>query len=252
MTVALRAEARKLTTTQVLFWMVVLVVGLSLLIAGLTAGLTGTDDAGPPPMEQLINGTVGLAVLISSVLGVIGVTGEYRHLTATPTFLSVPHRGTVITAKMITYAITGLILGALAVVVPILVAAPWLNARGFDADLGSDAMMRIIVGGIIASGIWGVIGVGFGALLRNQIAAVVGILLYRFLVEGILASIPKVQEAFPYLPGGATASLLATSDTDTGGGFDLLSPWVGGGLLLAYGVVFAVVASLLTVRRDVT
>ena len=251
MTVALRAEVRKLTTTQVLFWMVVLVVGLSVLVASLTAGLSDSDSTGL--MEDLINGTVGLAILISSVLGVIGVTGEYRHLTVTPTFLSIPRRRTVIGAKMVTYLVTGLALGAVAVLTSIVIAAPWLSARGIDTDLGSEDVMRIIIGGIIASGIWGVIGVGVGALLRNQIAAVVGILLYRFLIEGILSSIPKVQAAFPYLPGGATSSLLSTTSQSTADlGYDLLSPWAGGALLLAYGVVFAVIASLLTVRRDVT
>lgn len=251
MTVALRAEVRKLTTTQVLIWMVVLVVGLSVLVASLTAGLSDPDSSGL--MEDLINGTVGLAILISSVLGVIGITGEYRHLTVTPTFLSIPRRSTVIGAKMITYLVTGLVLGAVAVLTSIVIAAPWLSARGVDTDLGSEDVVRIIIGGIIASGIWGVIGVGVGALLRNQIAAVVGILLYRFLIEGILSSIPKVQAAFPYLPGGATSSLLSTTNQTTADlGYDLLSPWAGGALLLAYGIVFAVIASLLTVRRDVT
>jgi hypothetical protein len=97
-----------------------------------------------------------------------------------------------------------------------------------------------------------VIGVGVGALLRNQVAAVVGIVLYRFLIEGILSAIPKVQNAYPYLPGGATVSLLQGSDADTGAPFDLLSPWVGGLLLLAYGLVLAILGSRLTVRRDVT
>jgi hypothetical protein len=91
-TVALRAESRKLLTTQVWFWMVVLQLGLTLLVACLASAFTEADDTGVP-IEGILNGTVGFAVLIASVLGVIGITGEYRHLTATPTFLSVPRRG---------------------------------------------------------------------------------------------------------------------------------------------------------------
>jgi ABC-2 type transport system permease protein len=250
-TVALRAESRKLLTTQVWLWMFVLQLGLTLLVACLVSAFSKTTDEGVP-LESILNGTVGFAVLIASVLGVIGITGEYRHLTATPTFLSVPRRGTVIGAKLLTYFVTGLLLGVVAVVVSIAVADPWLSARGFDVDLGSDSVVRIIVGGIIASGIWGIIGVGVGALLRNQIAAVVGIVLYRFLIEGILSAIPKVQNAYPYLPGGATTSLLQGSDGSSGAPFDLLSPWVGGLALLAYGLVFAILGSQLTVRRDVS
>ena len=251
MTVALRAESRKLLTTQVWFWMFILQLGLTLLVACLVSAFSKTTDTGVP-MESILNGTVGFSVLIASVLGVIGITGEYRHLTATPTFLSVPRRGTVIGAKLLTYFVAGLLLGVVAVAVSVAVAAPWLSARGFTVDLGSDNAVRIIVGGIIASGIWGIIGVGVGALLRNQVAAVVGIVLYRFLIEGILSAIPKVQNAYPYLPGGATASLLQGTDTSNGAPFTLLSPWVGGLLLLGYGLVFAILGSMLTVRRDVT
>jgi ABC-2 type transport system permease protein len=141
----------------------------------------------------------------------------------------------------------------LTVALALAVATPWLRARGIDVDLGASSTLRIIVGGIIASGIWGVIGIGVGALLRNQVAAVVGIVLYRFLIEGILSAIPKVKSAYPYLPGGATNSLLTTNDPNVNdGSLHLLSPWVGGALLLAYGLVFAIVGTMLTVRRDVT
>jgi ABC-2 type transport system permease protein len=250
-TVALRAETRKLLTTQVWFWMALLALGLSLLVACLVSGFTKPEDPGIP-IEGVLNACIGFAVLISSVFGVIGVTGEYRHLTVTPTFLSVPRRGTVIAAKLVTYLVTGLVLGALCIGLALAVAAPWLSARGVTVDLGANSTIRIIIGGIIASGIWGVIGVGVGALLRNQVAAVVGIVLYRFLVEGILSAIPHVKSAYPYLPGGATTALVNTADPNVGNPSDLLSPYAGGALLLAYGLVFAILGSLLTVRRDVT
>ncbi|HEV7656290.1 MAG TPA: hypothetical protein VGP36_16365 [Mycobacteriales bacterium] len=251
MTLALRAESRKLFTTRVWFWLVVLTAGLSLLITGLNAGLTRIDDPANF-MQDAVSGTTGLAVIISSVLGVIGVTGEYRHLTVTPTFLSVPRRGSVITAKMITYGITGLALGALAVASSVVITAVIFSARGIDVELGSDDVPRIIVGGIVASGIWGVIGVGVGALLRNQVAAVVGILLYRFVVETLIFAIAKVQQAYPYVPGGATTALSTGSGDRTNGDITLLTPWAGGIVLLAYGVAFAVLAWLFTVRRDVS
>jgi ABC-2 type transport system permease protein len=250
-TVALRAEARKLLTTQVWFWTALLAVGLSLLVACLISAFTNPQDGGIP-IEGLLNACIGFAVLIASVIGVIGVTGEYRHLTVTPTFLSVPRRGTVIGAKLVTYLVFGLLLGAVCIALALAVGAPWLSARNIPVDLGANSTVRIIIGGIIASGIWGVIGVGVGSLLRNQVAAVVGIVLYRFLFEGILSAIPHVKSAYPYLPGGATSALVNTSDPNVGNPLDLLSPLAGGALLLAYGLVFAILGSMLTVRRDVT
>ena len=251
MTTALRAEVRKLTTTQVWVWMIVLAVGLTLLVTSLTSAFT-EPDAGGEPLEAALNAATSFGYVIAAVLGVIGVTGEYRHLTVTPTFLSVPRRGTVIGAKIALYFATGLLLGLLCMGAAIAVGVPWMSARGIDVDLGAESTMRIIIGGIITVAIFGIIGVGVGALIRNQVAAVVGLIIYLFLIEGILSAIPRVQEAYPYLPGGAASGLIRTDDPNVQSPVDLLEPWQGGVLLLAYGLIFAIVGSLLTVRRDVT
>lgn len=251
MITALRAEVRKLTTTQVWIWMIVLAVGLTLLVTCLASAFTEPDDGGMP-IEAVLNAAVSFGYVVAAVLGVIGVTGEYRHLTVTPTFLSVPKRGTVIGAKLALYLVTGLIIGVLCIGAAIAVGATWMGARGIDVDLGAESTVRIIIGGIITVAIFGIIGVGVGALIRNQVAAVVGLILYLFLIEGILSAIPKVQEAYPYLPGGAAGALISTTDPNAQVGIELLEPWQGGVLLVIYGLVFAVVGSLLTVRRDVT
>ena len=251
MTAALRAESRKLFTTQVWLWLALLAVSLTVVVSGLVSGFTPADDQGRP-LEAMLNAAIGFAGLIAAVLGVIGITGEYRHLTATPTFLSVPKRGTVIGAKLLVYLLTGLALGVLCVGASLAVGSTWLNARGFALDVGSDSTLRIIFGGIVAVAIYGIIGVGVGALLRNQVAAVVGIVIYLFVAEPILSAIPKVQEAYPYLPGGAASALTATQDPNVQSPVQLLDPWVGGLLLLAYGLAFAILGSGLTVRRDVT
>jgi ABC-2 type transport system permease protein len=250
-TAALRAETRKLLTTQVWFWLTVLALGLSLLVAGLISGFSQPSDGGVP-LEAALNAAIGFSSLIAAVLGVIGITGEYRHLIITPTFLSVPRRGVVVSAKLVVYLFTGLLLSALCIGAVIALAAPWLDARGFPIDLGADSTVRIIFGGIVSVAIYGIIGVGVGALLRNQVAAVVGIVIYLFVVEPILSAIPKVQSAYPYLPGGASSALVQTADPNAQSPVDLLEPWQGGLLLLAYGLVFAILGSWLAVRRDVT
>ena len=252
MTVALRAEVRKLLTTQVWFWLAALALGMTLLVTGLISAFSEQVEGGAP-LEALLNAAIGFADLIAAVLGVIGITGEYRHLTATPTFLSVPRRGRVVTAKLLVYLLTGLLLGILCVGAALAVGAPWLDARGFPIDLGADSTVRIIVGGIVSVAIYGLIGVGVGALLRNQVAAVVGIVIYLFVAEPVLSIVPGVQEAYPYLPGGAASALTATTDPNVQPpGVTLLEPWQGGLLLLAYGLAFAILGSRLAVRRDIT
>ncbi len=75
---------------------------------------------------------------------------------------------------------------------------------------------------------------------------------WTYIVEPILSGIPVLQVVGKWLPGGA-ASALMNIDIDTGlGRPDLLPAWGGALILVAYGLLFAAVASATTVRRDIT
>ena len=80
------------------------------------------------------------------------------------------------------------------------------------------------------------------------IAAIVGSLVYLFVVENVIAGIPATASAYKWLPGGALRAVASSGQP----GPSLLHPWQGGLLLLGYGLVAAVIGTLLTVRRDIT
>ena len=88
---------------------------------------------------------------------------------------------------------------------------------------------------------------GIGALLRNQVGAIVGSLVYLFVVEGLFQSLSALQGAYKWMPGGAADAMLPTAQP-----IELLEPWQGGLLLLGYGLGVAALGTFLTVRRDVT
>jgi hypothetical protein len=94
--------------------------------------------------------------------------------------------------------------------------------------------------------------VGLGALLRNQVGAIVGALVYLYVVEPLLSAFSATAAVYKWLPGGA---LEAMTTTFRGGPAavapDLLERWQGGLLLLGYGLVAALLGTLLAVRRDV-
>ena len=47
-------------------------------------------------------------------------------------------------------------------------------------------MTEIVAGQILAGGLWAAIGVGFGAIVRNQVGAIVGALIWTFVGENLL------------------------------------------------------------------
>ena len=73
-----------------------------------------------------------------------------------------------------------------------------------------------------------------------------GALVYLRVVEPVIRSIPATSGAYKWMPGGGLEAMAATFQ-----GPDLLDAWQGGQLLVGYGLLAALLGTLLAVRRDV-
>jgi ABC-2 type transport system permease protein len=149
---------------------------------------------------------------------------------------------------LVTYALTGVgyALASLAVVAAI--ALPWLSSRHLEVSLAGNGLPRTFVGVIADVAIFALVGVGVGALLRNQVAAVVSLLIYRFVAEPVVTGIPALKDWSIYPPGSASNALTQVSLSTQ----KFLEGWQAGLVLAGYGIVFAVAGTFLSVRRDVT
>jgi ABC-type transport system involved in multi-copper enzyme maturation permease subunit len=245
-----QSEWTKLLTTRV--W-IGLLAGACLLGGGFAALLTafaGNADSGLPPVgtaefEKLAFAVASNGTVLTMVLGIIGMTQEYRHRTATPTFLASPRRGRVVLAKLVAYALAAVPFAVVVCAVTVLVVVVYADARGAAPSFTADNVGVLARAGL-ALVIYAVIGVGLGALLRNQVGAIVGGLVYLYVVEPIIRGIPATSGAYKWMPGGALEAMTATTQ-----GTELLGAWQGAALLLGYGLLAAVLGSLLAVRRDV-
>ena len=83
-----------------------------------------------------------------------------------------------------------------------LVVTVYAGARGDAPSLSGDNL-RVLASSGLALVIYAVIGVGIGALLRNQVGAIVGSLVYLFVVETVIRQIPATSGAYKWMPGGA-------------------------------------------------
>jgi hypothetical protein len=250
MTRLVRAEWTKLLTTRV--W-IGLLLGACAMVAGFSAlltGFAGDAESGLPPVgdpvfERLAFAVGANAVALALILGVIGMTQEYRHRTATPTYLTTPRRGRVVIAKLVGYALVAVPFALAVLAVNVLVVTVYAGARGAAPSMTGENL-RVLAAAGAALVIYTVIGVGIGALLRNQVGAIVGALVYLYVVEPLIRSIPATAPAFKWLPGGALEAMTATLR-----GPELLQPWQGALLLLGYGLFAALLGTFLAVRRDV-
>ncbi|RBY83998.1 ABC transporter permease [Blastococcus sp. TF02A-26] len=253
MNALVRAEWTKLFTTRVWIGLLLGACALAGGFAALFTGLAGQDsgngpgipDVGTPVYEELVLSVAAQASVFLLILGIIGMTQEYRHRTATPTFLTTPRRGRVIAAKVIAYAVAAVPFAIAVLAVNLAVVLVYAGARGDAPALDEDNLRTLLASGLVLV-VFTVIGVGVGALVRNQVGAIVGALVYLNVIEPIVASIGSISGIYKWLPGGAVQAI--TSDFEAP---DLLEPWQGVVLLLAYGIGAALVGTAIASRRDV-
>lgn len=270
MRAALLAEYRKVVTTR-LWWVLLIAMALVMVFMGASLGFTFSvpvdqgglgGGEGAPPMSpvdvalSVYSVAAGFGYVFPVVVGAMSVTGELRHLTITPTLLAEPRRGVVLGAKLLAALPVGLLFGAVGTLMTVAGGATVLGLTGNDAALGEPEVQRGLALSVLALGIWAVVGVGFGAVLTNQVAAVVVLLAYNQLVEPLLrlflGAVDWAQPVTRFLPGAAAEALVGSSIYTAVGVGDLLQWWQGGLVLVAYAVALAAVGRWTTFNRDIT
>ncbi len=247
----IKSEFRKLITTQVWFWL--LLATLALTALGVVAQLAPSDAVHNTPHDiRTVFTTADNAYIAVFVLGVLSVTTEFRYQTITPTVLATPSRWALVTAKMITYAIAGAVYATLCVLLQIAMALPWLSAKGFSVSLGDYGIPGALAGVFAVVALFGIVGMGIGALLRNQIVAVTIGVVFLLILQNLVLIIPVVKHAYPYLPGGADAAILGTVADRTVNDVHLLPTAGGVVVLLLWAFVPAILGASLTLNRDIT
>lgn len=235
------AEFLKLRTTRTAYGFLAAIVLLTLALVA--ANSASVDLRTKEDLEEALSGA-GVAAALLLVLGIVATTGEHRHGTITSSLLASPDRRRLVGAKVIAYVLTGALLGLAAVLATMAVAVPWLSARDAPLDLlDAGDYLSVLVEGVAVSALSGAIGVGIGAIVRNQVAAVVGTLIYLFVLEPVIGVISTDVAA--YTVGGSQSALTVAPVEDA------LEPLVAALVLAGWAVVLSLVGAELEERRDV-
>jgi hypothetical protein len=246
-----RSELLKVTSTRMWLGMLVgvvlyIAVGVvATVFAPQTPGVAIPRLATPEGVRNLF-GQAGGAYVFAIVIGALGMTQELRHQTLTSTLLAEPRRNAVMVAKMVAYAIVGAVYGLVGVVFGFGLSIVLLAFKDHAAVPWGD-VAQIGAGAVLGCALFAVLGVAVGALVRNQIAAILGILVWVLIIESLLVQLlPKIGK---WLPAGALYGILQTTGIDNAA---YLPVWAATLVLLGYAAVLGAIAALTTQRRDVT
>jgi len=108
------AEWLKLRTTRLLLGMVPAAVVLSFAaVAGVVLSADGVGELESAELVRRLLSVTGTGAILMLVVGILIAAGEYRHGTASDTFLTTPRRHLVLTAKLVVGSAVGLAAGVL-------------------------------------------------------------------------------------------------------------------------------------------
>lgn len=245
MTDLLRAELIKLRTTRTFIALAGVAIGISLLLTILVASLSEpTEDSVLKDVFQ--TDTSSFFVMI---LAIVGITGEWRHRTITSSLLAAPDRARFLAAKTLAFAAAG---AALSFAISVAVAAAGYAILG-GRDLPVPELGELISQtgrNILVAALLGGLGVGIGALVRNQPIAIVGILVFIFVIDQVLGDF--APEVARFSPTSSLPSALQDVDPDDVGRpqVHFFAPAAALALMLAWiGALYVAGAALLR-RRD--
>jgi hypothetical protein len=261
---AIRSEWIKLRTTAVPW----VLGGIALAVTALLVlvyfvghnGSGGGNNGGngsfgipnyPHTTQQLRNllGSGFTGYLFALLLGTLIVTTEFRHKTVTTSFLVTPRRPQFVGAKLLTSAILGAVLAVILLIGTLVGGGITVSAEGGSFSALARQITAVAPGMILVFALFAILGVGVGSVLTNQVAAIIVVLGWFIVLEGILVAL--VHGAGRWVPTGA-ATAASNLTRGRGSDFGLFNWWQGTLLMLFYGLFFAAVGSIILTRRDIT
>lgn len=273
-----RSELRKFFTVRA-WWGISLAAFL--LAAGLTAlfgwfmvhGSMPTPDGSTISLSDSLDDltlarmvytqSISMGYLLTFVVGILVIGGEYRHKTITATLLAGPRRGQMILSKMVAIAVFATVVGLAHLAGSILGGGIMLASGGHSVFPEPGQLIPVLLRVLLVLILWALMGLGLGVLIPNQVVALFVGVAVVWIVEPLLGLFIGMatwgEDIARYLP--AQVSLAAVDafggvDPETQAAMGVTNTGLDSGLAMAvlagYAAVMALIGWVLTVRRDVS
>ena len=242
---AARMEWIKLRSLRSTWWSLGATVAGAIGVA--VAVAVNTEDAAADLTNNALAG-IALGLLLTGVLGVLAVTGEYSSGTIRATLAAIPNRPLVLAAKAAVFGAVALAVGEAAAFIAFFAGGAALPDGIPAPSLGQPGVLRAVVLGGAGFCLVGLMGLGLGAIIRHTPAAIAVLVGGVYVVAQFVAA--ATQTLMAYLPIAIVANSLTVARPMTDEPVRFLSPWAGLGVLALYAAVTLGVGAWLLARRD--
>jgi ABC-type transport system involved in multi-copper enzyme maturation permease subunit len=244
-----RVELLKLRSIRTTYALLVAAAILTALLASSEASRTANHLALSSTLSAVVTST-GWTMLFATVMGVIVASGEFRHSTATLTYLAGPRRSQVLAAKAIAAAVTGAIFGLTGTAIATGIGLTATAAAGQPITLSAATLLRDDLGTILGAALLAPLGVAIGSLIRSQVAGIIAVLIWAVVLEPVIGGL--FSAAQPYLPYSAATTLAGAQLGSGAGGVHVNVQHGGPAAAIATPLPFAAVVGLLGALAIVT
>jgi ABC-2 type transport system permease protein len=185
----LKVELVKMFDTRAGFWLMVSIAATAVIATGAVILFA--------PNDQITYDNFGAAIgvpmtLLLPVMAILSVTSEYTQRSGLTTFTLIPHRGRVIRAK----AVVAMALGAVSIGVALAIGAlgNLLGSTIAGVDTVWDISSQQIIYLVFANVLNLLIGFMLGVLIRNSPGAIVGFVVYSFVLPTLSLVLGNFQQ----------------------------------------------------------
>ncbi len=248
-----RSEWTKLTSVRSTRW-----IGAAATVASLVPGViicarwVASYHAGQQSrlgFDAALTSLTGiyLAQIAAGALGVLVIGSEYSTGMIRASLSAVPQRRALLAVKAGVFALAALAGGELISFVTFGTGQAILHGAHAGLSLSYGPALRAAAGGGLYLAAVGLLGFGFGALIRHPAGALSAFYGLLFASTAVLDLFPTRwrNDLIRYMPANSGSQILTTVR-----GHDALSPWAGLGVFCCYGAVVIAAAIVLVTRRD--
>lgn len=214
---------------------------VSYIRSGMPHGPIGHD-----PLGLSFRG-LAIAQLLVAVLGALSLTGEYGCGSIRATFVSVPHRASVVLAKLAVTVGVALVLGQLVAFGCFLGTQAILHPVHLGLPVDGPGVPGALAGAGCYLAVIAAVGVGVGALVRSTAGALAAVVVFFFLLPQAVSALPEPwrHRVADTLPATAAQQISALKPDPA-----LLTRGHAYLVLLAYAVLVPLAGVLVIRRRD--
>jgi ABC-2 type transport system permease protein len=248
-----RAELCKLRTVRSTYWVLLVAfasnIAFAVFAAAVLAPRLTARDLAHVDVVQLALAGLHLSQIAFGVLGVLVITGEYGTGMIRTTLAAVPRRRTLLAAKALVFAGTALVTSTASTFAAYLAFQATLPAHTLTGTaLADPGVARAVAGGGLYLTVFGLLGLGIGALLRSSAGAIATLLGVLFVPPLLLDLLPGSWKTTigPYIPMLSGDQIYVAAHREAAS----LAPWTGFGVFCLYAAAALLAGFALINHRD--